>query len=50
MAAVTACQSQSEPMYPVVLFDALGVKIGNDAIVSTNAVYLELAVLQCVSR
>jgi transposase-like protein len=46
MAEVTAWQSRPlEPMYPVVFFDALRVKIRDDAIVRNKAVYLALAVL-----
>ncbi len=46
MAEVTAWQSRPlEPMYPVVFFDALRVKIRDDAVVRSKAVYLALAVL-----
>jgi len=46
MAEVTAWQSRPlEPMYPVVFFDALRVKIRDDAVVRNKAVYLALAVL-----
>lgn len=46
MAEVTAWQSRPlEPMYPVVFFDALRVKIRDDAIVRNKAVYLALGVL-----
>ena len=46
MGEVTAWQSRPlEPMYPVVFFDALRVKIRDDAIVRNKAVYLALAVL-----
>lgn len=46
MAEVTAWQSRPlEPMYPVVFFDALRVKIREDAVVRNKAVYLALAVL-----
>jgi transposase-like protein len=34
-----------EPMYPVVFFDALRVKIKKDAVVRNKAIYLALAVL-----
>jgi putative transposase len=43
---VTAWQSRPlEAMYPVVFFDALRVKIRQDAVVSNKAVYLALGVL-----
>ena len=43
---VTAWQSRPlEPMYPVVFFDALRVKIREEAVVRNKAVYLALAVL-----
>ena len=43
---VTAWQSRPlEPVYPVVFFDALRVKIREDAVVRNKAVYLALAVL-----
>ena len=43
MAEVTAWQSRPlEPMYPVVFFDALRVKIREDAVVRNKAVYLAL--------
>jgi putative transposase len=46
MAEVTAWQSRAlEPMYPVVFFDALRVKIREDAMVKNKAVYLALGVL-----
>jgi putative transposase len=46
MTEVTAWQSRPlEPMYPVVFFDALRVKIRDDAVVRNKAVYLALAVL-----
>ena len=48
---ITAWQSRPlEPMYPVVFFDALRVKIRDDAIVRNKAVYLALAVLADGSR
>jgi len=50
-AEITAWQSRPlEPMYPVVFFDALRVKIRDDAIVRNKAVYLALAVLPDGSR
>jgi transposase-like protein len=50
-AEVTAWQSRPlEPMYPVVFFDALRVKIRDDAIVRNKAVYVALAVLPDGSR
>ncbi|WP_386337224.1 IS256 family transposase [Xanthomonas citri pv. citri] len=46
MAEVTAWQGRPlEPMYPVVFFDALRVKIREDAMVRNKAVYLALGVL-----
>jgi transposase-like protein len=43
---VTAWQSRPlEPMYPVVFFDALRVKIRDEATVRSKAVYLALAIL-----
>jgi transposase-like protein len=46
MAEVTAWQSRPlEPMYPVVFFDALRVKIREDAVVRNTAIYLALGVL-----
>ena len=43
MAEVTAWQARPlEPMYPVVFFDALRVKIREDAVVRNKAVYLAL--------
>jgi transposase-like protein len=46
MAEVTAWQARPlEPMYPVVFFDALRVKIREDAVVRNKAIYLALAVL-----
>jgi putative transposase len=43
MAEVTAWQSRPlEPMYPVVFFDALRVKIREDAVVRNKAIYLAL--------
>lgn len=45
-AEVTAWQSRPlEPLYPVVFFDALRVKIRDEATVRSKAVYLALAVL-----
>ena len=47
----TAWQSRPlEPMYPVVFFDALRVKIRDEATVRSKAVYLALAVLPDGSR
>ena len=44
VAEVTAWQSRPlEPMYPVVFFDALRVKIRDEAVVRSKAVYLALA-------
>ncbi|WP_374640865.1 IS256 family transposase [Hydrogenophaga sp.] len=46
MAEVTAWQSRPlEPMYPVVFFDALRVKIREDAVVRNKAIYLAMGVL-----
>ena len=46
VAEVTAWQARPlEPMYPVVFFDALRVKIRDEASVRSKAVYLALAVL-----
>jgi putative transposase len=46
MAEVTAWQAQPlEPMYPVVFFDALRVKIREDAVVRNKAIYLALGIL-----
>ena len=46
VAEVTAWQSRPlEPRYPVVFFDALRVKIRDDAVVRRTAVYLAVAVL-----
>ena len=51
MAEVTAWQSRLlEPMYPVVFFDALRVKIKEDAVVRNKATYLALGVLPDGSR
>jgi transposase-like protein len=48
---ITAWQSRPlEPMYPVVFFDALRVKIRDEATVCSKAVYLALAVLPDGSR
>ena len=45
MAETMAWQSRPlEPMYPVVLFDALRVKIRGDGVVSNKAVYLALGI------
>jgi putative transposase len=46
VAEVTAWQARPlEPMYPVVFFDALRVKIRDESVVRSKAVYLALAVL-----
>jgi putative transposase len=46
MAEVTAWQARPlEPMYPVVFFDALRVKIREDAVVRNKAIYLALGML-----
>src|SRR5215207_7291826 len=46
VAEVTAWQARPlEPMYPVVFFDALRVKIRDEAVVRSKAVYLALAIL-----
>ncbi|QTD90884.1 IS256 family transposase [Burkholderia anthina] len=46
MAEVTTWQARPlEPMYPVVFFDALRVKIREDAVVRNKAIYLALGVL-----
>ena len=46
MAEVTAWQSRPlEPMYPLVFFDALRVKIRDEAVVRNKAIYLALGVL-----
>jgi transposase-like protein len=46
MAEVTAWQARPlEPLYPVVFFDALRVKIKEDAVVRNKAIYLALGVL-----
>jgi len=46
MAEVAAWQARPlEPMYPVVFFDALRVKIREDAVVRNKAIYLALGVL-----
>lgn len=51
MAEVTAWQARPlEPMYPVVFFDALSVKIKEDAVVRNKAIYLALGVLPDGSR
>lgn len=51
VAEVTAWQRRPlEPMYPVVFFDALRVKIRDEATVRSKAVYLALAVLPDGSR
>ena len=51
LAEVTAWQSRPlEPVYPVVFFDALRVKIREDAVVRNKAVYLALGVRRDGSR
>jgi putative transposase len=51
LAEVAAWQSRPlEPMYPVVFFDALRVKIRDEATVRSKAIYLALAVLPDGSR
>ena len=46
MAEVTAWQSRPlEPLYPVIFFDALRVKMREDAVVRNKAIYLALGVL-----
>ena len=51
MEEITSWQSRPlESMYPVVFFDALRVKIREDAIVKSKAVYLALAILPDGSR
>ena len=51
MAEVTAWQARPlEPIYPVVFFDALRVKIKEDAVVRNKAIYLALGVLPNGSR
>lgn len=51
IAEVTAWQSRPlEPMYPVVFFDALRVKIRDEATVRSKAIYLALAVRPDGSR
>lgn len=46
MAEITAWQARPlEVMYPVVFFDALWVKIREDAVVRNKAIYLALGVL-----
>ncbi len=46
MSEVTAWQSRPlEPMYPLVFFDALRVKIREDAVVRNKAVYLAMGIL-----
>jgi transposase-like protein len=51
VAEITAWQSRPlEPLYPVIFFDALRVKIRDEATVRIKAVYLALAVLPDGSR
>ena len=50
-AEVSAWQSRPlDPMYPVIFFDALRVKIRDEAVVRSKAVYLALAVLRDGTR
>jgi putative transposase len=51
MSEVTAWQARPlEPMYPVVFFDALRVKIREDAVVRNKAIYLALGMLSDGTR
>lgn len=51
MAEVSVWQARAlEPMYPVVFFDALRVKIREDAVVRNKAIYLALGVLSDGTR
>lgn len=51
LSEVTAWQARPlEPMYPVVFFDALRVKIRDESVVGTKAVYLALGILPDGSR
>jgi putative transposase len=51
MTEVTARQSRPlGPMYPVVYFDTLRVKIRQDAVVRNKAIYLALDVLTDCTR
>lgn len=51
MSEVTAWQARPlDPMYPIVFFDALRVKIREDAVVRNKAIYLALGVLPDGSR
>jgi putative transposase len=51
VAEVTAWQARPlEPLYPVVFFDALRVKIRDETVVRSKAVYLALAILPDGSR
>jgi transposase-like protein len=51
VAEVTEWQSRPlEPMYPVVFFDALRVKIRDEGVVRSKAIYLALAVLRDGTR
>ena len=48
MAEVGAWQARPlKAMYPVVFFDALRVKLREDAVVRNKAIYLALGVLPC---
>ncbi len=51
MAEVSAWQTRPlEPMYPVIFFDALRVKIRDDGLVKNKAIYLALGILPDGSR
>lgn len=51
LAEIAAWQNRPlEPMYPVIFFDALRVKIRDDAVVRNKAVYLALGILPDGSR
>jgi putative transposase len=51
MEEIRAWQSRPlEPMYPVIFFDALWVKIREEGVVRNKAVYLALGVLPCGTR
>jgi putative transposase len=51
VAEITTWQSRPlEPMYPVVFFDALRVKIRDEGVIRSKAIYLALAVLPDGSR
>jgi transposase-like protein len=51
MEEIRAWQSRPlEPMYPVIFFDAMWVKIREDGVVRNKAIYLALGVLPCGTR